>query len=117
VLTRERRAEFHQAVIDHKLKADGPRSERPLRVLAVIAMLAGVAGSFVAYNASLAQDDLRDVASSQILAVAFLGVTVVGAGLFVASAVTRVLRLWLLRQLVDSQARADQLIAALGERE
>lgn len=113
MLTDERRAEFHEAVATHHLKTDGAKSDRPLRIVAILLMLGGVVGTFVAYNASLAQDDLRDIASSQILALAFLTLTVIGGALYVAGAVARVLRLWLLRQLVESQERADQLLKAL----
>ena len=45
-----------------------------------------------------------------------LAITVVGTGLYVVGALARVLRLWLLRQLVESQDRMDQLTEALKER-
>ena len=116
MLTDERRAEFHEAVATHHLKTDGAKSDRPIRIVAILLMLGGVIGTFVAYNASLAQDDLRDIASSQILALGFLTLAVIGSALYIASVVARVLRLWLLRQLVESQDRADELLQALRER-
>ena len=70
-------------------------------------------GTFVAYNSSRSLDDSRDIASSQILAIVFLAFTVVGASLYLAGSVAKVLRLWLLRQLVESQDRMDQLTEAL----
>ena len=115
MLTDERRAEFHAAVATHHLKTDGAKSDRPLQILAILLMLGGVIGTLVAYNASLAQGDLRDIASSQILALVFLTLAVIGGALYVAGAVARVLRLWLLRQLVESQERADQLLEALRQ--
>lgn len=116
MLTDERRSEFHEAVATHHLKTDAARSDKPLRILGVLLMVAGAIGTFVAYNASLAFDDLRDVASSQILALAFLSLAVIGSALYIAGAVARVLRLWLLRQLVESQDRADELLQALRRR-
>lgn len=116
MLTEERRAEFHQQVADHKLKVDGGKSDRPVRVIGILLMVGGVVGAFVAYNASLAQSDTRDITSSLILAVACVGLTVVGAAMYVATAVSKVLRLWLLRQLVEGQNQADQIAAALRER-
>ncbi|MEV7431786.1 hypothetical protein AB0N29_19395 [Nocardioides sp. NPDC092400] len=116
MLTEERRAEFHQQVADHKLKADGSKSDRPLRIIGILLMLGGVVGAFVSYNASLAQSDLRDITSSQILAISCFTLVVVGAALYVATAVARVLRLWLLRQLVEGQNQADQITTALRER-
>lgn len=117
MLTEDRRAQFHDAVAEHRLKVDGARSDRPLLLFGVILMVGGVVGGFVSYNASLAQDDLRDVGSSQILAIAFLAVTGVGAAVYIVTGVARVLRVWLLRQLVEGQARADQIAAALARRD
>ena len=116
MLTEERRAEFHQQVAATKLKADGSKGDRPVRVIGILLMLGGTVGAFVAYNASLAQSDTRDITSSLIMAVACLALTVVGAAMYVATAVTKVLRLWLLRQLVESQDRMDQLSEALRGR-
>src|SRR5690606_38226719 len=116
MLTEERRAEFHEQVADHKLKADGSKSDRPVRIIGILLMIAGVVGAFVAYNASLAQSDTRDITSSLILAVACLALAVVGTGMYLATAVTKVLRLWLLRQLGEGQAHTDQIAAALRER-
>ena len=76
-------------------------------------MAGGVIGSFVQYNVTLAQDDPRDIASTQVLVIALLVLTVVGAALFVAGALGRILRLWLLRQLLENRARDEQLAARL----
>jgi energy-converting hydrogenase Eha subunit E len=112
----DRQAAFATAVSERKLRADGAGKDKVARILGIVLMVAGVVGTFLAYNNSLAQDDLRDIASSQILAVGFVSVTVVGSGLYVVGAVARVLRLWLLRQLVESQDRSDQIAEALRSR-
>src|SRR5687767_14604099 len=104
---------FNAAVADRKLKGAGSGADRTLRVLGVLLLVLGVAGTFLAYNNSLNVDDTRDIASNQILAVAFLAITMVGVALYVVGGVAAVLRLWLLRQLVESQARADQIAEAL----
>lgn len=117
MLTEERRAEFHEAVATHNLKTGPSRSDKPLRVLGVLAMVVGVIGAFVMYSASLGQGDTRDILSSAVLAVAFLGLTILGGALYVASAIAGVLRLWLLRQLIEGRDRADQLEAALLRRD
>ena len=116
MLTEERRQRFKDDVARQKLKTGQSRYDGVLRVAGILAMVAGVAGVFIAYNLSLTKDDMRDVGSLQTLAVGFLAVTVVGAALYLAAAVTRVLRLWLLRQLVEQQAQADQIAAALRDR-
>lgn len=116
MLTEERRAEFHRQVADHRLKADSSKSDRPVRITGILLMIGGAAGAFVSYSASLSQSDTRDITSSLILAVACVGLIVIGAALYVAATVARVLRLWLLRQLVEGQAQVDQLDAALRAR-
>jgi hypothetical protein len=113
MLTEERRTEFHEAIASHKLSTDSARTDRPLLIVGVLLMVAGAAGAFVEYSASLSQSDARDIASSQILAIAFGVLTVVGAALYIGAAISRVLRVWLLRQLVESQARTEQLARAV----
>jgi len=108
-----RRTEFHEAVSAHGLKTGSAKSDKPIRVIGALLMIVGAVGAFVAYSASLSQDDLRDIGSSQILAIAFAVVAVVGTGFYLAAAIAQVLRLWLLRQLVESRAHTDQLTAAL----
>jgi len=114
--TDDRAGAFEAAVADRKLKGAGATTDRVTRVLGVVLLVVGVVGTFLAYNNSLNVDDSRDIASNQILAVAFLAVTVVGAAVFTVAGVAAVLRLWLLRQLVESQARADQIAEALRQR-
>ncbi len=110
-----RRSEaFAQAVAGTRRRADGAVGDGAARVVGLVAMVVGVVGAFLAYVNSLGLDDSRDIASTQVLAIAFVAVAVAGAGLYVAGVVARVLRLWLLRQLVESQDRADALLAALG---
>jgi hypothetical protein len=41
---------------------------------------------------------------------------VVGAALFLAASVAKVLRLWLVRQLLEGQAQTDQISQALSTR-
>ncbi|MES9603609.1 hypothetical protein [Actinomadura sp. NPDC000929] len=113
MLTEERRQRFKDDVAKQRLKTDGSRFDGAARIAGILAMVAGVAGTLVAYNVSLTKDDLRDVGSLQTLAIGFLAVTVLGAALYLAAAVTRVLRLWLLRQLVEQQSQTDQIAAAL----
>ncbi|MEV8638896.1 hypothetical protein AB0395_45305 [Streptosporangium sp. NPDC051023] len=117
MLTEERREQFKTDVSRMKLKTDRPGADGRSRIAGMVLMVVGVAGGFVSYNISLGQDDLRNVGSFQVLATAFVALTVLGAALYLAGAVARVLRLWLLRQLIEGQAQADQITAALENRQ
>jgi hypothetical protein len=87
------------------------------QTVGALAMVAGVALAFVAYQLSLGKDDPRDIDSLQILAVSMLALAVAGAAVFIRYSLARFLRFWLLRQLYEGQAHIDQVVAALGERD
>lgn len=116
MLTEERRRQFKDDVANQKLKTDVSRHDGVLRIIGALLMAVGVVGVFIAYNVSLTKDDMRDVGSLQTLAIGFLALTVLGGAVYLAAALTRVLRLWLLRQLVESQSHTDRLTEALEHR-
>lgn len=87
------------------------------QTVGAVAMGAGVALAFVAYQLSLGKDDPRDITSLQILAVSMLALAVAGAAVFLRYSLARFLRFWLLRQLYEGQAHIDQVVVALGERD
>jgi hypothetical protein len=84
------------------------------QAVGAVAMVAGVAVAFMAYQMSLSKDDQRDIQSLQILAIAMLALAVVGAAVFLRYSMARFLRFWLLRQLYEGQAHVDQVVAAMG---
>lgn len=79
-----------------------------------VAMAAGVAVAFLAYQLSLGKDDSRDIQSLQILALSMLALAIAGAAVFVRYSLARFLRFWLLRQLYEGQAHIDQVVATIG---
>jgi hypothetical protein len=97
-----------------QVKTGGAGRDRVLQIAGAVAMAVGVGAGLLAYQASLAADDQRDIQSSQILAVAMLGLVVAGAAVFLRYSLGRFLRFWLLRQLYEGQAHLDELVAALG---
>lgn len=113
-LAEDRRDQFKKDVSEMKLKTDNTGgSDGKVRVAGLVLMVVGAIATFVVYLSSLTLDDLRNIASYQILATALLAVTVIGAALYLAGAVSRVLRLWLLRQLYEAQAQTDRIAEAL----
>jgi magnesium-transporting ATPase (P-type) len=116
MLADERREQFKADVASMKLKTGTSRRDATLQIAGAVLMIVGAVGAFVVYQASLTQKNQLDVGSEQILALAFLAVTIVGAGLFVVGSIARVLRFWLLRQLYEAQAHVDQLAEAIRPR-
>lgn len=116
MLAEQRREQFKTDVAQMKLKTGGSRRDGVTQIVGMLLMIVGVVAAFIAYSASLSQSNI-DVASSQIMAIAFLAVTVAGAALYLAGAIAKVLRLWLLRQLYEGQSHVDQLAAAFGRSE
>jgi ABC-type transport system involved in cytochrome c biogenesis permease subunit len=116
MLAEERREQFKADVAQMKLKTGTSRRDGLYQAVGGVVMLAGAIASFLLYEASLSDKDPRNIASKQVLVLAFVVVTIIGAALFVVGSIAKVLRLWLLRQLYEGQAHVDQLAAAVRER-
>lgn len=84
------------------------------QTVALVLMVVGVVGGFVAYQASLGSDDPRDIQSMIVLAIMLLGLVVIGAAVFLRYSLAKFLRFWLLRQLYEGQAHIDELVGSLG---
>jgi len=113
----QRSEAFTAAVAEKKLKTGSSSRDGLVRGVGLTAMIVGVVGAFVAYQLSLGYEDSRDTGSAQILAVAFLALSVLGVGFYLAGSLSSLMRLWLLRQVVESQERHDELVAALREQQ
>ena len=115
--TNERMERFKAEAADLQLRAGNPNREK-LWIGAGLAMMAvGIVVALLAYQSSLSADDSRDIQSFTILAIAMLGVVVVGAAVFLRYALARFLRLWLLRQLYEGQAHLDRVVEAIERRD
>jgi hypothetical protein len=84
------------------------------QTVAVAAMVVGVVGAFIAWQASLGSDDPRDIQSHIILAITMLGLVIIGAAVFLRYSLAKFLRFWLLRQLYEGQAHVDELVSAFN---
>lgn len=115
MLAEQRRERFTQDVAARRTTDQATGGARA-RAAGLALMIVGVVAAFVTYHVSLGQNDLRDIASLQLLATAFLAVTVLGGVLHLAGTVQRLLRLWLLRRMDESRAHAERIVTALGER-
>ena len=106
---------------DMKLKTGGSSKDGPLQILGVLLMVVGIVVAFVAWRASLnvtvsktgSNADVLDASSYTAQALFGLGVTVAGAALYLRCALSKFLRVWLLRQIHESRTQLDTVVDAL----
>jgi hypothetical protein len=106
--------QFKAAVADLKLRTGRSRGDLVREIVGAVLMVGGFVAGLIIYEQSLSQSSSLNLASEQILALAMVGLIVIGAALFVSSSLSRFLRFWLLRNLYEGQAHVDQIVESLG---
>jgi len=114
VVTDDRVEQFRAQVAELKLRTGGSRGDLVRMIIGGILMLGGLIAGLIVYEQSLSQGSALNLASEQILALAMLGVIVIGAALFVSATLSRFLRFWMLRNLYEGQAHIDQVVEKIG---
>ena len=104
---------FKSDIEDMKLKSSSQK-ERGLQVFAVLLIVGGLITAFSAYFSSTHQDDFRDQNELIILAIASLGLVLVGSVMFVRYSMAKFLRFWLLRQFYEGQDHIDRIVHSMG---
>ena len=103
---------FKTDIEDMKLKSSSQK-ERGLQILAVLLMVGGIITGFSAYFSSTHQEDIRDQNELIILAIASLGLVLIGAVMFVRYSMAKFLRFWLLRQFYEGQDHIERIVHAM----
>ena len=109
----ERIERFKTEAAELNLKTGNANKEGLLQVASVVLMVLGIVVALLLYSSSLNLDDSRDIQSNIVLAIAMLGVSVVGAAMFLRYSMAKFLRFWLLRQMYEDHAHADRLAEVL----
>jgi hypothetical protein len=117
-MTSEDRIEqFKTAIADLQVKTSGKSStEKVSSILGIVLMVAAVVigvGSFVQAGQ---ESDPRDQNELIILGLACVSMAVIGAALWLRTALVRFWRFWLLRSLYENQAHLDEVVNAIRER-
>ena len=102
--TNDRRAEFEAQLAEVRVKSGTAESEQRMMVVGLVLAIAGIVVAFAAFFASGSMSDQRDVTSAVTLAVAGLGLSVVGSAVYLRYSFGRFLRFWMLRMLYEQQA-------------
>ena len=108
--------QFKTEVAEMKLKTGNATRERVYGVVGLLVMIVGVAGTFSAYVSATNLSNALDLQETQVLAAAFVALTLLGLGLFLRFAIANFLRMWLLRQLYEGQANTQRMVDAINGR-
>lgn len=102
-----RREQFEADIAKVRVRTGASSAEPRLIALGIVLMVVGVAIALIAFFTSGNIADTRDVLSTLILAVAGLGIAIVGAAVFLRFSLGRFLRFWLLRLIYEQQAASS----------
>jgi uncharacterized membrane protein len=114
-LTDNRIDQFKSDVADLKVKTNRGRRDSTLQILGLVLMIVGVVVAFLVYQSSTDESDARNIQSETILAITMLGLSVIGAAVYIVAALARFFRLWLLRQVYEGQENVARVLAAVRE--
>lgn len=114
-MTENRIDQFKADVADLKVKTNRGRRDSTLQVVGLVLMIVGVVVAFIVYQSSTNEGDPRNIQSDIILAITMLGLSVIGAAVFIVASLSRFLRLWLLRQVYEGQENVARVLLAARE--
>ena len=99
----ERVQEFKAQIASMGSDEPAPGRERRLLVLSIALMLGGLAVGLLGYAPWRSSVDQTDQLDAIVIAILGLGITIIGAALFVRCSLTQFLRFWLARVLYEQQ--------------
>lgn len=102
---------FKADIADMHIKDPASGREVLLVRAGALLMVAGVVVAIAAYFMSHSTTNTLNQNDAQVLAVAGLAVTVLGAAVFLRYSVAAFLRFWLARLIYEQRAQTDRLIA------
>ena len=109
--------QFKNDIADLQVKTSGKASaEKAASSFGVFLMIAAIIigiGSFVQAGQ---QDNALDQNELIVLALACISMAIVGAALWIRTALVRFWRFWMLRSLYEGQAHLDEVVQAIRDR-
>ena len=115
--TQDRIEKFKSEIADLQVKTSGKATaEKTASVVGVVLMIVAILIGIGSWVQAGQEDSVLDQNELIILALACISMAVVGAALWLRTALVRFWRFWMLRQLYEGQAHLDEVVKAIKER-
>ena len=112
----DRIEQFKTEIADLQVKTSGKASnEKAASSFGVFLMVAAVIIGIGSYVKSGKQNDVREQNELIILALACISMAIVGAALWIRTALVKFWRFWMLRSLYEGQAHLDEVVKAIRD--
>ena len=104
--TAGRREQFEEEIAAVRIRTGKAEAEQRWTIVGLVAMVAGVAISLIAYLASTGEAFTNDILELLILCGFGIALAILGAAVFLRYSLARFLRFWLLRLIYEQQDAA-----------
>lgn len=113
----DRIEQFKSEIADLQVKTSGKASaEKAASTLGVVLMVVAIIIGIGSYVQAGQEDSTLDQNELIILALACISMAIVGAALWIRTALVKFWRFWMLRSLYEGQAHLDEVVKAIRER-
>lgn len=113
----DRIEQFKSEIADLQVKTSGKASaEKAASTLGVVLMVVAIIIGIGSYVQAGQETNALDQNELIILALACISMAIVGAALWIRTALVKFWRFWMLRSLYEGQAHLDEVVKAIRER-
>ena len=113
----DRMEQFKQDIADLQVKTSGKAGpEMAASVIGIVLMVASLVVGIGSFVQAGQEDNALDQNELIILGFVCVSMAVIGATLWIRTALVRFWRFWMLRSLYENQAHLDEVVKAIRER-